>query len=223
MAPVARTHLRRRPHGHAQHGSWRAWYLRQMAENPGSTQPGKAYRLARAMLNTAVEDGLLRTNPWKVKVAGAQHAEERPVAMPGQVAKLVEAVHPKYRTMVLLAAYCSLRFGELAGLRRRRIDLLHHTVTVEETAVELAGGRVVFGPPKTAASRRVVSLPPELVQTLEQHLADHVGPRPDALVFTDLDDEPLGRQRFRPLWAAACAGAKINGLHFHDLRGSGAS
>ena len=108
-------------------------------------------------------------------------------------------------------------------MRRRRIDLLHRTVTVEETAVELAGGHVVFGPPKTAASRRVVSLSPELVQMLEQHLADHVGPRPDALVFTDLDDEPLGRQRFRPLWAAACAGAKINGLHFHDLRGSGAS
>jgi integrase len=109
------------------------------------------------MLNTAVEDGLLRTNPCKVKGAGAEHAEERPVAMPGQVAKLADAVHPKYRAMVLLAAYCSLRFGELAGLRRGHIDLLRRTVTVEETAVELAGGRMVFGPPKTAASRRVVS------------------------------------------------------------------
>jgi integrase len=203
--------------------SWRAWYLRQMAENPGSTQPGKAYRLARAMLNTAVEDGLLRTNPCKVKGAGAEHAQERPVAMPGQVAKLAEAVHPKYRAMVLLAAYCSLRFGELAGLRRARVDLLHRTVNVEETAVELAGGRIVFGPPKTAASRRVVSLPPELVRTIEQHLADHVGTGPDALVFTDLDNRPLGRQRFRPLWAAACAEANVSGLHFHDLRGSGAT
>jgi integrase len=33
----------------------------------------------------------------------------------------------------------------------------------------------------------------------------------------------LGRNRFRPLWAAACAGSGIFGLHFHDLRGSGAT
>ena len=30
----------------------RAWYLTQVAEHPQSTQPAKAYRLARAMLNT---------------------------------------------------------------------------------------------------------------------------------------------------------------------------
>ena len=134
--------------------AWRAWYLAQTVEHPGSTQPSKAYRLARAMLNTAVEDGLLRSNPCKVKGASAEHAPERPIAMPSDVAKLAMAVHPKYRAMVLLGAYCSLRFGELAGLRRSRIDLLHRTVTVEEAGVELSGGRVVFGPPKTAAGRR---------------------------------------------------------------------
>ena len=162
---------------------WRTWYLAQTVEHPGSTQPGKAYRLARGILNTAVEDGVLRTNPCKVKGAGIEHAAERPIAMPGEVAKLAEAIEPKYRAMVLLAAYCSLRFGELAGLRRARLDLLHRTVTVEEAAVELTGGRVVFGPPKTAAGRRVVSLPAELVDLIEQHLAEHVEAEPDALVF----------------------------------------
>src|ERR1700733_1046593 len=40
--------------------TWRAWFVKAAAEHPGSTQPAKAYRLARAMLNTAVDDGLLR-------------------------------------------------------------------------------------------------------------------------------------------------------------------
>jgi hypothetical protein len=97
---------------------WRTWWLEQTVAHPGSVQPGKAYRLARAMLNTAVEDGLLRSNPCRVKGAGTERATERPVAMPGDVAKLPEAIDPRYRAMVLLAAYCSLRFGELAGLRR---------------------------------------------------------------------------------------------------------
>lgn len=202
---------------------WRAWFARQTAEHPGSTQPGKAYRLARAILNTAVEDGLLRSNPCRVKGAGTEHAAERPIAMPAEIARLAETIEPKYRAMVLLGAYCSLRFGELAGLRRSRIDLLHRTVSVEESAVQLAGGRVVFGPPKTAAGRRVVSVPAELVAVIEQHLADHAGPARNDLVFTDPEGHPLGRNKFRPIWAAACAGARIKGLHFHDLRGSGAT
>ena len=51
----------------------------------------------------------------------------------------------RYRLMVLLAAYCSLRFGELAGLRRARIDLLRRTIHVEESAVELHDGSTIFG------------------------------------------------------------------------------
>jgi integrase len=143
--------------------------------------------------------------------------------MPDQVGRLAEAIDPRYSAMVLLAAYCSLRFGELAGLRRARLDLLHRTVTVEESAVEVSGGRVVFGPPKTASGRRTVAFPAELVGILDAHLAEHVDAQRDALVFPDLEGNPLGRNKFRPLWAAACAGAGITGLHFHDLRGSGAT
>src|ERR1019366_2920654 len=39
--------------------SFRVWFTNAMATHPGSTQPGAAYRLSRAMLNTAVEDNLL--------------------------------------------------------------------------------------------------------------------------------------------------------------------
>jgi hypothetical protein len=37
--------------------TWRAWYLKETTDHPGSTQPAKAYRLARSMLNQAVDDG----------------------------------------------------------------------------------------------------------------------------------------------------------------------
>jgi len=143
--------------------------------------------------------------------------------MPDQVARLAEAIDPRYRAMVLLGAYCSLRFGELAGLRRKRINLLHGTITVEEQAVDLADGRVVFGPPKTAAGRRTVAFPPELALVLEDHLVAYVAPGPDALVFTSREGFPLRRGKFRHHWAAACHIVGISGLRFHDLRGSGAT
>jgi len=68
--------------------------------------------------------------------------------MPEDVAAITAAIDERYRAMVLLAAYCSLRFGELAGLRRRRVDLVHRTVRIAEQAVELADGSVVFTEPK---------------------------------------------------------------------------
>lgn len=202
---------------------WRTWVLDQRAKHPRSTQPAKAYRLARAMLNTAVDDELIRTNPCRVKGAGREDAPERPVAMPDDVARIAAAISDEYRPMVLLAAYCSLRFGELAGLRRHRVDLLHRVVRVEECAVELKDGTVMFGPPKTAAGRRQVAVPAELVAILEDHLAAHVGPDRDALLFTSPGGHPLRRSKFRARWAAACRQAGVEGLHFHDLRGSGAT
>ncbi len=86
--------------------------------------------------------------------------------MPDQVAKITAAMDAEYQAMVLLAAYGSLRFGELAGLRRHRVDVLHKTIQVEESAVELADGRVTFGPPKSASGRRTVALPADLIAPL---------------------------------------------------------
>ena len=202
---------------------WRTWYVEQITQHPGSTRPGKAYRLARSMLNTAVEDGRIKVNPCHVKGAGSEQAPERPIAMPDEVAKLAKAIDPKYQAMVLLGAYCSLRFGELAGLRRKRIDLLHRTITVEEQAVDLADGRIVFGPPKTSAGRRTVAFPAELVPIIADHLASYVAPEPDALVFTSPEGCPLRRGKFRHRWGAACRKVGVEGLRFHDSRGSGAT
>ena len=202
--------------------SWRTWHAESCADHPGSTQPGKAYRLARGILNTAVEDGKIRVNPCQVKGAGKEQAPERPIAMPEEVLSIAEAIGPEYRPLVLLAAWCSLRFGELAGLRRSRIDLLHRTVKVTEQAVELAGGKIVFKEPKSGSSR-TVAIPPELIPVLEDHLAEYVSTEPDALVFTSREGHPLRRTKFRPKWTAACVTANIAGLHLHDLRGSGAT
>ena len=70
---------------------------------------------------------------------------------------------------------------------------------------------------------RVVAFPVELGPLIEAHLAEYVKAAPDSLVFTSRDGLPLRRTKFRPYWANACNKAQIAGLHFHDLRGSGAT
>jgi integrase len=58
---------------------------------------------------------------------------------------------------------------------------------------------------------------------LELHLAEHVEADPEALLFTASNGGPLRRTKFRDRWLRACVKAGVTGLHFHDLRGSGAT
>jgi integrase len=67
-----------------------------------------------------------------------------------------------------------------------------------------------------------VAIPPELIPVLEQHLTQ-IAPDRDALLFASPEGNPLRRTKFRPRWIAACEAAGISDLHFHDLRGSGAT
>jgi integrase len=128
------------------------------------------------------------------------------------------AAHPeRYRAMVLVAAYGGFRFGELAGLRRRRIDLTG-TVRIEETCVEVAG-KLVWGAPKTEAGRRSVALPSFIASALRDHQATYSQAGPDGLVFTAPEGGPLRRSNYRhKVWLPAIARAGLDGLRFHDLR-----
>jgi len=109
--------------------------------------------------------------------------------------------------------------GELAGLRRRRVDLLHGTVQVAEIVVEV-GGVLHIGPPKTRASRRTVGLPRFVAEELADHLADPADPAdPEAFVFTAPQGGPLRVTGFRArVWRPATRAAGLDGLRIHDLR-----
>jgi hypothetical protein len=66
---------------------------------------------------------------------------------PVEIGRLTDAIRPPYRALVLVGAYGGLRIGELAGLRRERVDLLRGTVEIAEIMTEVAG-KLQVGPPK---------------------------------------------------------------------------
>jgi integrase len=89
---------------------------------------------------------------------------------PAEVARLADSIRPGYRALVLLGAYGGLRIGEMAGLRRGRVDLDHGMVEVAEIVTEVSG-YLHFGPPKTRAGYRRVGLPRVVVEALAEQLA----------------------------------------------------
>src|SRR6185437_6437640 len=65
----------------------------------------KAYRLLKAIFNTAVDDGLIRRNPCRIKGADQEKSPERPVLTVPQVYTLADAVPDRYRALVLLTGF----------------------------------------------------------------------------------------------------------------------
>lgn len=129
----------------------------------------------------------------------------------------------RFRALVLLAAFASLRWGEVTALRRRDLDMTAGAVRVRTAFTERSNGQIILGPPKSRAGLRTVTIPAAILPDVAAHLAEHTQPGPDALVFTGVKGGPLRRSGFNKLsgWPHVVTGMGLPGLHFHDLRHTG--
>jgi integrase len=200
----------------------RSWRGKLLAAGVGEPTVVKAYQLLRALMNTAVDDELIRRNPCRIKGADRYDVPERPVLSVAEVFAVADAIAPRYRLLVLLAAFTTLRFGELAALRRRDIDLDGLTVSVRRSQAELQDGRLFDKAPKSAAGVRALSFPAELVDDVKRHLEQFAAPGRDGHVFVGPQGGQLRRSNFRDDWVSARKAAGVTSeLHFHDLRHTG--
>jgi integrase len=203
-------------------GQVRRWRKELLDADVSAVTVAKAYRLLKAILTTAADDGVIRRNPCRIKGAGKEESPERPVLTVRQVFALADAIDARYRALVLLATFASLRWGELCALRRRDIDLTARTIRVERSLTELTNGALEFGPPKTDAGKRTIGFPELIAPVVRWHLACFAQPGEDGLVFTGSTGAPLRRSNFRPrTWLPAIKKAKVPAVHFHDLRPTG--
>ncbi|WP_328434448.1 tyrosine-type recombinase/integrase [Streptomyces sp. NBC_00425] len=200
----------------------RSWRGKLLAAGVGEPTVVKAYQLLRALMNTAVDDELIRRKPCRIKGADRYDVPERPVLSVAEVFAVADAIAPRYRLLVLLSAFTTLRFGELAALRRRDIDLEGLTVSVRRSQAELQDGRLFDKAPKTAAGVRAISFPAELLDDVTRHLDQFAASGRDGHVFVGPQGGQLRRSNFRDDWVSARKAAGITSeLHSHDLRHTG--
>lgn len=132
--------------------------------------------------------------------------------------ELAEAITPRLRALVLLAGFGTLRRGELLGLRRRDVDLLHGTVSVERQAQRLPGVGRFESDPKSKAGRRIVHLPDVVTAALEDHLAAFVAAKAHSLVFVGENGRPLSSAVLYPAFDDARRAVGCPDVTLHDLR-----
>jgi integrase len=113
----------------------------------------------------------------------------RPASL-DELAVLVRETPERYRLMVQLAVWCSLRFGELAELRRSDVDVRNGVLRVRRGVVRTSAGRVVKGP-KSHAGIRDVTIPGHILDDLAAHLREHAQRGRDGLLFPARHGEHL--------------------------------
>jgi integrase len=198
--------------------SVRRWRKKLLDAGVSPVTSAKAYRLLRAILNTAVEDGLIRTNPCRIKGAGSEDSPERPVLSVAPVYALATPSHCATRRS------CSWPPSQASGgrnLPRSACEIVIDACTVRVTRQisHPRGGGHSFGSPKSRAGRRVVAFHDLILPDLRRHLA---ALNADDLVFTSPEGSPLRHSNFyRRDWTPALAAVSLNGVHFHDLRHTG--
>ena len=203
----------------------RGWFARiNGPDGPGQPTAAKCYRLLRAIMQTATEDGRVAKNPCSIRSAGREESVERPMITLEQLDAITAAVGERWRSLIDMAAWCGLRFGELAALRKSRIDLDTETVMVAESVSVLAGGVRHVGPPKSDAGRRAVAIPPHIVPALRHHLERFSEASPDGLVFVGPKGGALSSANFgADVWRPAVTSVGLRGFTFHGLRGVSAT
>lgn len=189
----------------------------------GNTARSHAYALLRTVLGSAVDDGVIAANPAHIRGAGqTRRTSVTEPATPAELAAIVAGMPERLRLLVLLGAWCALRYGELAELRRSDLDLTRGVIKVRRAMVWISGRGAVVGDPKSAAGIRDVTMPPSLLPIVQEHLAKHAEAGKNGLLFPAVNGGHQNRASVSKHWKKATEAAGRPKLRMHDLRHTGA-
>lgn len=204
----------------------RRWYAG--LDPARKTAKAHLHALLRNVLGSAVDEELIEVNPCRIRSAGVTKRERKiqPATL-DELADLIAELPDRYRALIMTAAWCALRFGELTELRQHDVQLapgdssgwLH----VRRAVIWPTPHTPVVSTPKSEAGIRDVAIPPHLIPMLRAHIALYAVPGPDGLVFPNTEGNHMHHGSLYKVFKRARKAIGRPDLRFHDLRHTGAT
>lgn len=180
----------------------------------GESRLRQAYSLLRAIMSTAVQDGLIAANPCQIVGAGAVQHPERPYLSPQDLGVIVAAMPARWHLPLRVMFGAHLRSGELIALQRG--DYADGLLQVERQTT-LVNGKPVTSGTKTG-NARTVPLPPSIAAEVEAHLSATTG-FPKSPMFGGPDG--ITSHGLGQAWRKAARSVGLGQFHVHDVRHAG--
>ncbi len=181
----------------------------------------RAHGVLLSVLDVALRDRRIAHNPAKGVSLPRKKRKPHQYLTHEEVEALAAAAGGERSTVVLVAAYTGLRWGELTGLRVRDVDMLRRRLQVNENAVRV-GAEVHVGSPKTHELRSVGF--PRFLALPIAHLCEGKQ-RSDLLFGGGLEhlQRPRTSGASRSWFVRALDDAGLERMTIHDLRHTAAS
>lgn len=208
------------PVGKIGHSAVRDW-VSELSKDRSATVVLRAYGILAGILDVAERDRRIARNPARgLDNLPRKKRKQRAYLSHEEVQRLADASGDQ-STLILVAAYTGLRWGELTALRVRDVDALRRRLQVVENAVRV-GSVVHVGTPKTH-EQRSVPFPAFLALPIAK-LCE--GKARDALLFGDGTTHllrPQAGSTSRSWFVSALKTAGLERMTPHDLRHTAAS
>jgi integrase len=194
------------------------WLNDELGAGLAPSSVHRHYRTLRRMLAVAVEKQKLLRNPCDRVDPPRVPRREMVFLDWDQAVRLAEAHSDRFRAFIYLAIDSGMRWGELVGLRRARVDLARRKVRVTEQLTQLEDHSWIRQPPKTTAGVRSITISAFTAEALRDHIERFPHPEPDGLVFPNTAGNPLSSSSFRTHHFGRALRAARLSCRFHDLR-----
>ncbi|HEV3355030.1 MAG TPA: site-specific integrase [Acidimicrobiales bacterium] len=194
------------------------WLNDEIAAGIAPSSVHRHYRTLRRVLQVAVEKQRLIANPCDRVEPPRVPKREMVFLTWEQAVGLADAHSERFRALIYLAVDSGMRWSELVGLRRARLDVRRQKVRVTEQLIRLEDGRWLRKEPKTPNSLRSITISPVTAELLSGHLECYAGAGPDGLVFPNGAGNPIAGSSFwNQHFSRALQRTELK-CRFHDLR-----
>jgi integrase len=205
----------------------------QLHERLAARTVRHTHRLLHRIFGHATKWGNIKRNVVALVDAPKVPPSEAAVLQTAEIPQMFAALRGRiYFPLAVVALGTGMRRGELLALRWSDVDLDAGRIAVERSLEQTDKHGLRIKAPKSARSRRSISLSPAVVSELrthwkaqqEQRLALGLGKSPaDALVFAKYDGAPLVPNQFTHAFVKALKAAGLPHVTLHTLRHTHAS
>lgn len=186
----------------------------------GPTIAAQSYRLLRTLLNHAMTEGLLNSNPCILRNAGNPKVRREEI-MPEvwEVERIMQNTPDRYQALVSVLAWGGLRIGEALALTRDSFDPNTGALHIGARVYQLSKGGLDLDSPKTQGSTREIVLPDSIRLQLVEHLERFAKPGRNALIFEANKGGHLLASTFTQIFKTARERAGVRStIYVHSLR-----